>query len=169
MIFEDRTQLDFEDLLFLQKANKSKTYTVVIDNTEYVRAVKDQYYVIRPQSSLITSEGINLTIEQRLKFTSNDLYYKWMHAFIIVLGILGGSLLLSLLCYWRQVCIFNRETRKRRELKQKLLELRDHEYKNFLQKESMIIRKQATINLIQRNLGINSSVANEEEVLDESD
>lgn len=111
--------------------------------------------MIRPQSSLLKSEGINVKVEQRLKFTSNDLYYKWTQAFIIVLGILGAGLIMSLLCYWRQVCIFNRETNKRRELKQKLLELRDHEYKNFLQKESIIIQKQAKTNLIQRNAAIN--------------
>jgi len=51
------------------------------------------------------------------------------------------------------------------------LELRDHEYKNFLQNESIIIKKQTISNLIQRNIAgqINASVNDEEEALDESD
>jgi Trk-type K+ transport system membrane component len=67
-----------------------------------------------------------------MDFTSNESYYMWTLVFIIILGILGFFLLFAFICYVRYRYIYNKYTNERRTLKLKLIEIKDHEYTNFL-------------------------------------
>jgi len=160
----DASDLKIKDDYFLVKTERAKELFFVIDNTDYPEAVLDENWL--PRNDIGDESLIKLLdVEIKTTFTSNNKYYLWTVMFIIILGVLGGLLLLSFLCYCRQTYVFNRYTNERRAIKLEFLKIKDTEYTNFLLRESENLKRQSS-NLKYRG-GINSSMADEEDLEDE--
>lgn len=112
---------------------------MVIDNTDYPEALLDSMYIIKPPTGNPEIDNLFIKVTQTMTYTSNEKYYLWTLVFIIILGVLGVFLLISIICYARLRFIYNKYTMERRNLKLKLMEIKDHEYTNFLRQESRLI------------------------------
>ena len=147
---ENIYSLDIQDDQFLVKGVKGQQHSYIIDNTDYPEVVLDPMYIVKPPTGDPNVDNQFIKVTTQMTYTSNDKYYAWTMVFVVVLGVLGILLLCSLICYMRYRCIYNRYTNERRELKLKLMQIRDHEYTNFLRKESLIIENMRSNSLRAR-------------------
>ena len=131
-VFKDSIyNLNITDRQFLTNTNRAQEYFFVIDNTDYPEAVLQPDWQPSPQTG-DGSEDLFINMEVRSTFTSNNKYFFWTWIFSLIVILLGGLLVLSLICYCRQSYVYNRYTKERRALKKELIKIKDTEYTNFL-------------------------------------
>ena len=113
----------------------------MIDNTEYPEALSDPDWTRPAPIPDDHSKDVFLTLDTRVKYTSNNKYFYWTFIFTIVLVCLGVLLMIAFLAYFRMTCRYNQYAKERKELKRELMKIRDTEYANFLEEEKLNISK----------------------------
>ena len=113
-------EINVDSEKFLRADQRAKEFFFVVDNTDYPEAIFDEGWVPKPIPE-DGSEGVFISYQAQLNFTSNTKYFFWTWIFSIVLIGLGSVFVLSLICYWRQTYVYNRYAKERKEYKRQLL------------------------------------------------